>query len=167
MSEVIVNKVANSGLITLDLQEYLPGEISTFDLKDYLFMGMILKEKDFREALKNYDWSSFAQKNVAVVCTADAVIPLWAFMLLMTYLQPAAKEVFVGEAEEMKKHLFLKNISSLDPSAYSGQRIVVKGCGDATIENYAYAEITKLLLPVAKSIMYGEPCSTVPIYKRH
>jgi hypothetical protein len=166
MSEVVVNKVANSGLITLDLQEYLPGEVSTFDLKDFLFMGMILKEKDYREALKNFDWSSFAQKNVAVICTADAVIPLWAYMLLMTYLEPVAKEVFVGNAEEMKKHLLLKNIASIDTSSYSDQRIVVKGCGDATIESYAYAEITKRLLSVAKSIMYGEPCSTVPIFKR-
>jgi hypothetical protein len=166
MSEIVVNKVANSGLITLDLQEYLPGEISTFDLKDFLFMGMILKEKDYREALKNFDWNSFAEKNVAVVCTADAVIPLWAYMLLMTYLQPVAKEVFVGDAEEMKKHLFLKNIISIDTSSLSDQRVVVKGCGDATIESYAYAEITKHLLPVVKSIMYGEPCSTVPIFKK-
>jgi len=166
MSEVIVNKVANSGLITLDLQDFLPGEIVVFDLKDYLFMGMILKEKDYREALKNLDWNLYSQKNVAIVCTADAVIPLWAYMLLVTYLQPVAGEVFVGNEEEMKKHLFLKNINSIDTDNYSDQRVVVKGCGDAAIESYAYAEITKLLLPVAKTIMYGEPCSTVPVYKK-
>ena len=166
MSEVIVNKVANSGLVTLDLQDYLPGEVLLFDLKDFLFMGMILKEKDYREALKNFDWDVYRGKNVAVVCTADAVIPLWAYMLLVTYLQPLAADVFVGHAEEMKKHLFLKNIASIDASVYADQRIVIKGCGDATIESYAYAEITKLLLPVAKSIMYGEPCSTVPVFKK-
>src|SRR5688572_24574980 len=114
MSEVIVNKVANSGLITLDLQEYLPGEIVSFDLKDFLFMGMILKEKDYREALKNFDWSVYSKKNVAVVCSADAVIPLWAYMVLVTYLQPVANEVFVGNEDELKKHLLLRNIASID-----------------------------------------------------
>lgn len=166
MSEVIVNKVANSGLITLDLQDYMPGEISIFDLKDFLFMGMILKEKDYREALKNLDWNVYKDKNIAVVCTADAVIPLWAYMLLVTYLQPVAKEIYIGSEDEMKKHLFLKNITLINASEYADQRIVVKGCGDAEIESYAYAEITKVLLPFAKSIMYGEPCSTVPVYKK-
>src|SRR5690349_6260457 len=109
MSDVIVNKVANSGLVTLDLQVFYPGEIVNFDLKDFLFMGMILKEKDYREALKVFNWDVYMGKNVAVVCTADAVIPLWAYMLLMTYLQPVAKEIFVGNEEEMKKYLFLKN----------------------------------------------------------
>ena len=166
MGEAIVNKVADSGLITLDLQDYLPGDIVTFDLKDYLFMGLILKEKDFRETLKNLDWSIYREKNVAVICSADAVIPLWAFMLLITYLQPVASEVYIGNEAEMKKHLFLKNISSISATGYTDQRIVVKGCGDAAIESYAYAEITKVLLPVVKSIMYGEPCSTVPVYKK-
>src|SRR6478609_5297826 len=105
MSDVIVNKVANSGLITLDLQDYLPEGISIFDLKDFLFMGLILKEKDYREALKDFDWSTYSRKNVAVICSADAVIPLWAYMLLMTYLQPVAKEVFVGTEGEMAKHV--------------------------------------------------------------
>src|SRR6478672_8450853 len=135
MSDVFVNKVANSGLITLDLQDYLPGEISTFDLKDFLFMGLILKEKDYREALKNFDWNVYSQKNVAVVCSADAVIPLWAYMLLVTYLEPVAKEIFVGNEQEMTKHLFLNNISSMEVSVYVDQRIVVKGCGDAKIES--------------------------------
>lgn len=167
MSDAIVNKVAQSGLITLNLEEYLPaGEIVTFDLKEYLFMGLILKEKDFREALKGLDWAPYKAKNVALTCTADAIIPLWAYMLVTTYLQPLAKDVYVGTADEMQKHLFLKNISAIDTTLYAGQRIVVKGCGDVPIGAFAYAELTKHLLPHVKSIMYGEPCSTVPVYKK-
>jgi len=166
MSEAIVNKVANSGLITLDLANYLPtGEIITFDLKDYLFMGLILKEKDFREALKNLDWTVYQNKLVAITCSADAIVPAWAYMLVVTYLKNIAKDIFVGTAAELQKHLFIKNIAAIDTNEFTGHRIVVKGCGDATIETFAYAEITKVLLPVVKSIMYGEPCSTVPVYK--
>lgn len=167
MSDAIVNKVANSGLITVDLEKYLPaGEMVTFDLKEHLFMGLILKENDFREALKNLDWSIYENKNVAVVCSADAIIPSWAYMLVVTYLQPIAKDVYVGSIEEMKKHFLLKNISAVNQTEFEGQRVVVKGCGDVQIESFAYAEITKILLPVVKSIMYGEPCSTVPVYKK-
>jgi hypothetical protein len=167
MSDVIVNKVAQSGLITLDLEKYLPqGEITTFDLKDHLFMGMILKEKDFREALKSLDWSVYKDKYVAIICSVDAVIPVWAYMLVANYLQPIAKDVYVGSEAELKKYLFLKNLSSINTEEFKDQRVVVKGCGEVPIDNYAYAEITKALTPVAKSIMYGEPCSTVPIYKK-
>ncbi len=166
MSDVLINKVAASGLITLDLETYLPaGEIVTFDLKDYLFMGLILKEKDFREALKNGDWTQYQDKNVAVICSVDAIIPVWAYMLVAAYLQPVAKEVYVGNAAELYKHLFLKNIAAIHAEEFRDQRVVVKGCGETPIEAFAYAEVTKLLRPVAKSIMYGEPCSTVPIYK--
>jgi hypothetical protein len=166
MSEAIVNKVANSGLITIDLENYLPSaDVVTFDLKDHLFMGLILKEKDFREALKNLDWSSYQDKYVAINCSADAIIPAWAYMLVVTYLQPIAKDSYVGTAEELKKHLFLKNIADIDVNEFADARIVVKGCGDVNIEAFAYAGITKVLLPVVKSIMYGEPCSTVPVYK--
>lgn len=166
MSDVIVNKVASSGIVTLDLEKYIPaGDVATFDLKDHLFMGLILKEKDFREALKAYDWTVYSNKNVAVTCSVDAIIPVWAYMLVAAYLQPHAKDIFTGTAAEMQKHLFLKNIAAIDTSQYQGQRVVVKGCGDVAIEPFAYLEITKCLRPVAKSIMYGEPCSTVPIYK--
>lgn len=167
MGETIVNKVANSGLISLNPEDYFPKEeILLFDLKDHLFMGLILKEKEFREALKNIDWAAYQNKNVAITCTADAIIPLWAYMLVVTYLHPVAKEIYTGSREEMQKHLFLKNISSVDVNEFAGQRVMVKGCGDVNIENFAYAEITKRLLPVAKSIMYGEPCSAVPVYKK-
>lgn len=166
MSETIVNKVAQSGLITLNLEDYLPaGETVTFDLKDYLFMGLILKEKDFREALKNLDWSAYEKKYVAVTCTADAIIPLWAYMLVVTYLQPLAKDVYVGTPEEMQKHLFLQNIAAINLTQFTGQRVVAKGCGEKPIGAFAYAALTKHLLPHVKSIMYGEPCSTVPVYK--
>jgi hypothetical protein len=167
MSEAIVNKIANSGLITIDLEKYLPGEnVAIFDLKDHLFMGLILKEKDFREALKNLDWLVYQDKYVAITCSADAIIPAWAYMLVVTYLDGVAKDSYVGTAEEMKKHLFLKNIGAIDVNEFTDQRIVVKGCGDVNIESFAYAEITKVLLPVVKSIMYGEPCSTVPVFKK-
>lgn len=167
MSDVFVNKVAASGILTLDLEKYLPaGDIVTFDLKDHLFMGLILKEKDFREALKNLDWTPYQDKAVAITCSVDAIIPVWAYMLVTTYLQPVAKDVFVGTAAELQKHLFLKNLSAINVSEYTDQRVVIKGCGDVPIDAYAYAEITKLLRPVTKSIMYGEPCSTVPVYKK-
>ena len=167
MSELIVNKVAGSGLVTLDLEKYMPENgIVTFDLKDHLFMGLILKEKDFREALKNMDWLPYQNKYVAITCSADAVIPVWAYMLVTTYLQPIAKDVYLGTETEFQKHLFLKNISNIETEQFRDQRIVVKGCGEVPVDNYAYAAVTKILLPVAKSIMYGEPCSTVPVYKK-
>lgn len=167
MSEVIVNKVAESGLITLNLEAYLPkGDMVTFDLKDHLFMGLILKEKDFREALKNIDWSTYQGKNVAITCTADAIIPLWAYMLAVTYLQPVAADVLVGTEAELYRHIVLKNLAALDVEPLRDQRVVVKGCGDIQIDAYAYGEVTRVLRPVVKSIMYGEPCSTVPIYKK-
>ena len=167
MSEPFINKVAESGLITLDLEKWYPrGEAAVFDMKDYLFMGMILKEKDFREALKQMDWSVYEGKNVAVTCSADAVIPVWAYMLVAAYLQPVAKEIVMGDEKELHKTLFLKNLSSINLEEYTDKRIVIKGCGETPIADYVYMEITKLLRPVVKSIMYGEPCSTVPVYKK-
>jgi hypothetical protein len=166
MSDAIVNKVAESGLITLDLEQFYPrGEIVLFDLKDYLFMGMILKEKDFREALKKLDWEAYRDKYVGVVCSADAIIPVWAYMLVASYLQPVAKDVVMGNENEVHRMIFLKNISRISVNDYIDKRIVVKGCGETPIGEFAYFEITRLLRPVAKTIMYGEPCSTVPIYK--
>ena len=167
MSEPIINKVAESGLITLNLEEYYPREeFLLFDLKPFLFMEMILKEKDFRQALQQHEWSSYNNKIVAVTCTADAVIPVWAYMLVATYLQPLAKEVIMGDIETARKQIFLKNIEAINEADFTDQRVVVKGCGDLPIGEYAYMEITKKLRPVAKSIMYGEPCSTVPVYKK-
>lgn len=167
MSDEIVNKVAESGLISLDLEKFLPGEeIAFFDLKNFLFMGMILKEKDYREALKQHDWEKYRNRHVAIGCSADAIIPVWAYMLAVSYLQPVAKELMLGSEKELFRHLFMKNLSAINPADYTDQRVVIKGCGDTPIDDYAYAEVTKILRPVVKSIMYGEPCSTVPVYKK-
>ena len=167
MSDAIVNKVTDSGLITLDLENYFPkGEVAVFDMKDYLFMGMILKEKEFRESLKNLDWEKFRNKYVAITCSADAVIPVWAYMLVASGLTSIAKDFVMGDEKELHRTLFLKNLSAIDTNKYADKRMVIKGCGETPIGEFAYTEITKLLKPVAKSIMYGEPCSTVPVYKK-
>ena len=166
MEEAIINKVAQSGLVTLDLEKYYPeGENTVFDLKNHLFMELILKEKDFREALKKIDWSFYKDKNVAVFCSADAIIPLWGYMLVTSYVQPFAKEIVFGNEAQLISALFLKKLSAIEVKEFEGKRVVIKGCGDKSVPEAAYLEITKLLLPVAKSIMYGEACSTVPIYK--
>ncbi len=167
MDEAITNKVSESGLLTLDLEEYYPkGETILFDMKDHLFMGLILKEKEFREALKTMDPEPYRGKNVALTCTADAVIPMWAYMLAASYLEPAAKEVVFGDESFLHKTIFLQNIEKINIEDFRDKRVVIKGCGDLPVSETAYVAITKLLRPVVKSIMYGEPCSTVPIYKR-
>ncbi len=167
MSDVIVNRVAESALQTIDLESLMPVEDPmVFDLKDYLFMGLIIKEKEFRASLQQTDLSVYTNKVVLVTCSADAIIPMWAYMLVAALLQPAAQEVFLGTKEEWKKYKLLQAVAALDMATYTGQRVVVKGCGDEPIPEAAYMEITNRLRPVAKSIMYGEPCSTVPIYKQ-
>jgi hypothetical protein len=167
MAEPIINKVAESGLVTIDPSTYFPkGENVVFDLKGFLFMGLILKEKDFREAMKAHNWQQYINKNVALTCTADAIIPVWAWMLVASNLQPFAKNVVMGDEKELHKTLFLKNLSSINVNEYADKRVVIKGCGETPIGDYIYMELTKLLRPVVKSIMYGEPCSTVPVYKK-
>ena len=167
MSDLIVNKVAESGLISLDLEQWYPGQpTALFDIKDHLFMGMIVKEKAFRESLKQTDWSVYNNKAVAITCSADAIIPVWAYMLLASYLQPVCADLYIGTEQELLKHLFLRNIDAADLSSYKDQRVIVKGCGDIPIGEFAYIEISKRLLPLVKTLMYGEPCSTVPVYKK-
>ena len=167
MEEIIVNKVALSELITIDLEKFYPeGETIVFDMKDYLFMELILKEKDYRESLRNIDWGIYENKNVCITCSVDAIIPVWAYMLAASYLQPFGKDVVLGTEAFMHEILFLKNLWKIDAKEYEGKRVVVKGCGEKKIPESTYAEITKILRPVAKSIMYGEPCSTVPVYKQ-
>lgn len=165
--EEIVNKVAQSGLLTIDLEDYYPKEETVeFDMKQHLFMEMILKEKDFRAALQTWDWEQYRNKNVAIFCSADAVIPFWAYMLVMTYLEPVANFAVFGSKEDVFKVQFMKNLAAIDVNEYADKRIVIKGCGDKGAGEAAYVEITRLLRPVVKSLMYGEPCSTVPIYKK-
>jgi Protein of unknown function (DUF2480) len=167
MSDEIVNKVALSPLITLDLEEYYPtDDIAVFDLKPHLFMELILKEKEFRATLQEYDWNQYRDKVVAVTCTADAIIPIWAYMLVASYLQPVAKNIVFGDESTARRQLFLEKLNALNMEPFTDKKVVVKGCGDLPIGEFAYMEITKKLLPVAKSIMYGEPCSTVPIFKK-
>ena len=167
MEKIFVNKVSESGILSLNLEDYYPKqEIALFDMKDYLFMGLILKEKDFRESLKILDLSIYQNKIVAVTCSADAVIPMWAYMLAASYLQPVASEVAFATVEELKNNILLKNIQQIEIAEFADQRVVIKGCGELPVGEAAYLLATKILRPIVKSIMYGEPCSTVPIYKR-
>jgi hypothetical protein len=167
MDEAIINKVSESGLVTINLEDFYPTEeVAVFDMKDYLFMGLILKEKDFREAMKNLDLAPFTDKHVALTCSADAVIPMWAYMLAVSNLQPLAKEIVFGNKESLQQTLLLKNLSKINLTEYADKRVVIKGCGELPIAEPAYVAATNLLRPVVKSIMYGEPCSTVPIYKK-
>lgn len=167
MDNPIINKVAESTIITFDLEEFYPkGETMVFDLKEHLFRGLILKEKDFRAALPQINWEAYRDKYVALTCSVDAIIPVWAYMLVVTYLQPVAKEIVFGDEKTLFTTLFLKRLSQVNGEEFTGKRVVIKGCGDLPIPEAAYVEITNKLMPYVKSIMYGEPCSTVPIFKR-
>ena len=167
IQETIINKVAKSGLVTLDPAEFYPaGERVVYDIKDNLFHGLILREKDFREFLAANDWSQYQDKYVAITCTADAIVPAWAYMLLANRMAPYARGIVFGDQSVMETVLFDKAMANFDAEQYRDQRIVIKGCGDTEVPVSAYVELTKRLTPVVKSLMFGEPCSTVPIYKR-
>lgn len=165
--EIIQNKVAESGLIVLDLADFLPKEgVVALDIKEFLFHGMVLREKEFREMLKAYDWSAFSGKFVAVHCSTDAIVPRWAYMLIATYLQPIALGVSASNAEAYAQHLTLNAIQGIEVEDYRDAKVILKGCGDHTLTDAMYTQLSMRLLPVVKSLMYGEPCSTVPVYKR-
>ena len=167
MEKPIVNRVANSSLETLNLEEYYHlGERKFIDLKNNLFEGLILKEKDFRAFIKQHNWSSYQDMNVAIGCTADVVIPTWAFMLLASRLEPFAHLVVFGTMEDLEQALFHQALAQIDLQKYQDAKVIIKGCSGVPVPTYAYVEITRLLRPFASSIMYGEPCSTVPIYKK-
>jgi hypothetical protein len=167
MSDPIINKVAESGLVSIDLAQYFPtNEIVVFDIKPYLFMELILKEKDFRASLSSIDWASYQDKIVGIFCSVDAIIPMWANMLIVANLTPFAKAIYFGDENKTRELVLLHEINNIDNSVFEDQRIVVKGCGDTPIGESAYIAITQKLRPVVKSIMYGEPCSTVPVYKK-
>ena len=163
----IRNKVAESGIITIDLESFLPtDEIIALDIKTMLFQGLLLKEKDFRETLKKTDWSVYANKTVALFCSTDAIIPQWAYMLLTNYLLPYTSFIFYGSKEKVECDLLLENINKTDATKYAGQKVVIKGCGTKQIPSGAYVAISKKLIPHVQSLMFGEPCSTVPVYKQ-
>ena len=163
----LVNKVAQSGLITLDLEDFFPKEtIHPVDIKEFLFRGLILKELEFRAALKAHDWSIYKDQPVAVFCSTDAILPQWSFMLITSYLLPYTNSIFFGAVEEVEQKLFLSNLKNIDAVKYAEQKIIIKGCGTKTVTGEAYLEITKKLQPVVKSLMFGEACSTVPVFKK-
>ncbi|KAA3440794.1 DUF2480 family protein [Rufibacter hautae] len=165
--EEFVNRVANSGLITLNLEEYLhPGERVVYDIKDNLFMGLMLREKDFRAFVKDNDWSQYTGKNVAIICSTDAIVPTWAYMLLASKLQPYVNRYVFGDLDSLEQALLQDAIAKINAEDYQEAKVVIKGCGQIPVPTYAYVEIMQKLLPVVSSIMYGEPCSTVPIYKK-
>ncbi|MEM9824433.1 MAG: DUF2480 family protein, partial [Bacteroidota bacterium] len=156
----LVNRVANSGLITLNLENYFPQEeLSVFDLKDYLYMELMLKEKEFRAALKAHDWTQYEGKYLAIHCSTDAIVPVWAFMLVAAYAEPHALQVFQGDAAAFYQHAFYRALEEIDAAQYEQKRIVIKGCSNKPVPVGAYVELTRKLRPYAQSIMYGEPCS--------
>ncbi|HOZ88175.1 MAG TPA: DUF2480 family protein [Bacteroidia bacterium] len=162
----IVNKVANSGVVSIDLETfYDASEKVIFDIKPHLFMELMLKEKDFRDFIKTNDWSVYKNKIVAIVCSSDAIVPTWAYMLLALAMEPFAKRTFFGTISEVENLLFAEKLAQLDLAPYKNARVVIKGCGEKHIPVNAFLQLTALLKPVVKSIMYGEPCSTVPLYK--
>jgi hypothetical protein len=165
--ETIRNKVAESGLITIDLDQYYPQEDPlVFDLKNFLFREMLLREKDFREAMEQHDWTVYQNKHVAVCCSSEAIIPMWAYMLVASKLTPVASRITVGNLDSAIREAFLNRLQQLDASQYADKRVIIKGCGEKEIPPYAYLAITEHLMPHVKSLMYGEPCSTVPVYKK-
>lgn len=165
--DIIVNKVANSALVSIDLEDWYPhGKRSLIDIKDQLFQGLILREKDFRGYIKNTDWSIYKDHYVAITCTEDAIVPTWAYMLLTIALQPYAKKIVFGTLDALEQSVWQEMLQKIDVNSYQNAKVVIKGCSKMPVPVYAYTELTRLLTPIAASIMYGEPCSTVPLYKK-
>jgi hypothetical protein len=167
MDQPIINKVANSGIISLDLTELIPsGERVQIDIADRLWQGIVLKEKDFRDWIASTNWNDYSGKYVCLFCSADAIVPAWAYMLLSSSLQPYAAGVFFGYQPEMEEELLLNAIRSLNEDSFRDARVVVKGCGDIPNQERMLVALTLKLQPIVKSLMFGEPCSTVPVYKK-
>lgn len=168
MAEEIVNKVAgNTNLITFDLEDYYPkGNRILFDIKDWLYEGLILREKDFRKQVADHDWSQYQDTYVALTCSTDAIIPGWAYLLVTSAVFPFAKKVTVGSLEIMETVLYEEIIRDLDVSKYQNKFIIIKGCANKPVPQGAYIALIQKLQPVAKSLMYGEACSSVPLYKK-
>lgn len=165
-SNEIINRVAASPLVTFDLNDYYPaGTRTIFDLKENLYQGMILREKDFREFVKNHDWTRYNDHYVAITCSADAIVPVWAYMLVASKLSPHAKKYCFGDMRSLEMILWKEGLAMVDLSEFNGAKVVVKGCGKNPVPEFAFVEAVRLLQPHVSSIMYGEPCSTVPVYK--
>ncbi|MCH8233604.1 MAG: DUF2480 family protein [Bacteroidetes bacterium] len=166
-SDTIINRVAGSALVSIDLEDlYHPGKRVLYDLKDNLFEGIVLKEKDFRDFILNHDWTQYSEKNIAITCSVDAIIPTWAYMLLVTKMEPYANMIVLGNLQDLENALFKEALDKLDIEAYRNRKVVIKGCSDKPVPEYAYVELTRKLRPLVASIMFGEPCSTVPVYKK-
>jgi hypothetical protein len=167
MEEVFINKVANSGIETINLEAYFPvGERVSIDVKELLFMELVLKEKDFREWIKANDWTQYSEKFVAVYCSSDAIVPTWAYMLISSKLSGIAQKVVFGDLNALESALWENALNTLEVENYKDKKVVIKGCGDLPVSAAAYTNISSKLVPVVKSLMYGEPCSTVPVFKR-
>jgi len=166
MSEEIVNRVANSSLITMDLTDYAPtNPIAVLDLKDFLFQGIVLKEKEFRVSLKAFDFSVYSNKTVALYCSADAIVPMWAFMLVTSYLNSVNADIHFGIKEDVFQQIFTSNINAIDASEFASKKVIVKGCGQIPLTEALYIAITKKLQNTVSSLMFGEACSAVPVLK--
>ena len=167
METPVINRVATSSLITLDLQDYLPtNKIITLDLAPFLFQGLLLREKDFRESIKNLDTHPYQDSYVGIYCSTDAIIPTWAYMLATLRLLPFAKQIVEGNILDVKRHLITQAINTINPADYLDAKVVVKGCSDDEMPIEAYVAITRKLGPVVSSLMFGEACSAVPLYKK-
>ncbi|AMC11159.1 hypothetical protein Lupro_07790 [Lutibacter profundi] len=167
MSTKIINKVANSQLKTIDLEEFYPqGTRTIVDIKDWLFQELILKETDFREHVKKHNWNQYKNHYVALICSSDAIIPSWAYMLISTYISPFAKKIIVGTLRELETSIFQDIISNFNVEDYANKPVIIKGCANKPIPETAYIQLVEKLQPVVKSIMFGEACSTVPLFKK-
>ncbi len=167
MKDDIINRVASSKLITLNLEDFYPkGNRVLFDIKDWLFEGLVLREKDFRAQITAFDWSTYKDDYIALTCSTDAIIPGWAYMLLSIHLQPYVKRVIIGNLEHLETAIYQDIINKLDVSTFEGKPIIIKGCSNKPIPPNAYIMIANKLKPIAKSIMYGEACSSVPLFKK-
>tara|TARA_B110000444_G_scaffold219155_1_gene219135 strand:- start:2659 stop:3162 length:504 start_codon:yes stop_codon:yes gene_type:complete len=167
MNNEIINKIAKSGIINLDLEDYAPKDIITeLDLKDFLFEGLILKEKYFRESLKDHNWSKYRGDVLALFCSSNSIIPMWAYMLVTSYLEKNNLINFYGNKEQVFNLLFVEIIEELDIHEFKDKRVIIKGCGNLKIHEKIYVAITKKMQPAVKSLMFGEACSSVPIHKK-
>ena len=165
--EEIVNRVADSGIKTIDLEKLKPsGQRSEIDLKKLLFQELVLREGEFRQYIKETDWNLYSDQFVNVTCSADAIVPNWAYMLIASKLSGVAKKVVFGDRKELEKQLLLNEIDSVDLNQFTDERVIIKGCSDEAIAEEAYLNLTLKLTPVVKSLMFGEPCSAVPVYKK-